>query len=56
MTQDIQIMVDVCAKFFRYVRIEGWCANNFERNDVTEELESIQLNDSSIICNYEVGA
>lgn len=55
MTQDIQIMVDVCAKFFRYVRIEGWCANNFKRNDDSEELQSIQLSDSSIICNYEFG-
>jgi SAM-dependent methyltransferase len=45
-----RILVDVFAKFFSYIRIEGWCASNLSTDypeDVLQKVEFIGLDDCS---------
>ena len=37
------VIVDVCAKFFKYVRIEGWLASNFDNNCKEDQVISLQV-------------
>lgn len=50
--EKIEIMIDVCAKFFSYVRIEGWCAANFKFDCIQDRLINIEI--SGIKGTYKV--
>lgn len=51
---NVKIMVDVCAKFFRYLRIEGWCASDFNSDCDDDKVVDIKLN-RDLDYEYEVG-
>lgn len=46
------IMVDICAKFFKYLRIEGWVSSDFETDTKKDQLSGIFLT-SAKINHYE---
>lgn len=43
LSKDILIMIDVCAKFHSYIRIEGWCASSFQNNCREDEISNIEI-------------
>ena len=53
MNTNHQVMVDVCAKFFKYLRIEGWCASNFSHDCDDDRVVEITL-DTDLVYEFEV--
>ena len=49
-----EIMIDVCAKFYNYLRIKGWLASNFTHDCDDDKLTGIKIN-ADLEYEFELG-